>query len=92
MAALSYMLERRAMPEIARLTNCKIYVYARGEHPPPRFHVRGPNSRCSIDLATLEIIKGHCDRKDLKEARDWAAIPENSAVLIAEWRRLNERG
>ena len=80
------------MPEIARLSNCVICLYARGEHPPPHFHLRGPNSRCSIDLVTLEIIKGHCDRKDLTEALAWVAIPENGAALIAEWRRLNERG
>jgi hypothetical protein len=76
------------MTSIVRLSNCIIYVYARGEHPPPHFHLRGPNSRCSVEIATLEILKGRGDKKD---AREWLAVPENCAALEAEWRRLNER-
>lgn len=74
----------------ASLSNCKIYVYA-GDHNPPHFHLRGPNSRALVDIVTLEVIAGQASRTDLDEARTWAKRAENQALLIAEWRRLNER-
>jgi hypothetical protein len=74
----------------AFLSNCKIYIYP-GDHNPPHFHLRGPDSRALIDLATLEVMAGRASRKDLEEARSWAAKPENLALLLSEWRRLNER-
>jgi hypothetical protein len=74
----------------APLTNCKIYVYP-GDHNPPHFHLRGPGSRASVDMVTLEVIAGKASKKDLAEVKEWAAKPENLAVLVSEWRRLNER-
>jgi hypothetical protein len=44
-----------------------------------------------VDIVSLEVIAGKASRKDLAEAREWAKKPENLAVLISEWRRLNER-
>jgi hypothetical protein len=44
-----------------------------------------------VDIVTLEVIKGKASRRDLEEAREWAGKPENLAVLVSEWRRLNER-
>jgi hypothetical protein len=80
------------MPEIVRLDNCSICVYAAGEHPPPHFHILGPNTRVSVDMVTLAVMRGHrCDRKDLKQAREWASDPKNRQQLMDEWRRLNER-
>jgi hypothetical protein len=74
----------------AHLSNCKVYVYP-GDHNPPHFHLRGPDSRASIDMVTLEVIAGKASKKDLAEVKEWAAKPENLAVLVLEWRRLNER-
>jgi hypothetical protein len=74
----------------ASLSNCKIYIYP-GDHNPPHFHLRGPNSRALVDIANLEVIAGRASKNDLEEARAWAAKPENLALLIGEWRRLNER-
>lgn len=74
----------------ASLSNCKIYIYP-GDHNPPHFHIRGPNSRALINLATLDVMAGRVSRKDLEEARAWAAKPENLALLLSEWSRLNER-
>jgi hypothetical protein len=75
----------------AELSNCRIYIYAAGEHPPPHFHIRGPNSRASVDIVTLELVKGKADRKDLREAREWALISENTVILLNAWRTLCER-
>ena len=74
----------------AFLSNCKVYVYP-GDHNPPHFHLRGPDSRASVDMVTLEIIAGKASKKDLAEVKEWAAKPENLALLVSEWRRLNER-
>ncbi|WP_414645102.1 DUF4160 domain-containing protein [Bradyrhizobium sp.] len=74
----------------APLTNCKIYIYP-GDHNPPHFHLKGPDSRASVNLVTLEVMAGKASKKDLAEVREWAAKPENLAVLVLEWRRLNER-
>ena len=70
----------------ASLSNCKIYIYP-GDHNPPHFHLRGPDSRG----VTLQVIAGKASKKDLAEAREWARKKENLALLVAEWRRLNER-
>jgi hypothetical protein len=78
------------MPEIIRLTNCKICVYA-GDHQPPHFHVRGPGWRVSIEIASCRVLKGKGPRTDINEAIAWALNPENLSQLAAEWRRLNER-
>ena len=74
----------------APLSNCKIYIYP-GDHNPPHFHLKGPDSKALIDIVTLEVLAGKASRKDLAEAREWASEPENRAVLISEWKRLNER-
>jgi hypothetical protein len=60
----------------AHLTNCKIYVYS-GDHNPPHFHLRGPNSRASVDMMSFEVIAGKASKKDLAEVKEWAAKPEN---------------
>jgi hypothetical protein len=74
----------------APLSNCKIYIYP-ADHNPPHFHLRGPDSRALVDIVSLEVIAGKASSKDLAEVREWAEKPENLAVLVSEWRRLNER-
>ncbi|MGH7489202.1 MAG: DUF4160 domain-containing protein [bacterium] len=74
----------------APLSNCKIYIYP-VDHNPPHFHLKGPDSRALVDIVSLEVIAGKASRKDLAEAKAWAKKPENLAVLISEWSRLNER-
>ena len=74
----------------AQLSNCKIYIYP-GDHNPPHFHIKGPNSNALVDLVTLKVIKGAASKKDLDEAIAWAKQPGNQELLAAEWRRLNER-
>lgn len=55
------------MPTIAVLRNAKIEMFA-DDHPPPHFHLRGPNSRAMVRLDTLTVLRGTCDRRDLAEA------------------------
>ncbi len=74
----------------ALLSNCKVYIYP-GDHNPPHFHLKGPDSRASVDMMSLEVIAGKASKRDLAEIKEWAAKPENLALLVSEWRRLNER-
>jgi hypothetical protein len=74
----------------APLSSCKVYVYP-GDHNPLHFHLKGPDSRASIDIVSLDYRGEGIEKVDLAEVREWAAKPENLAVLVSEWRRLNER-
>ena len=78
------------MPEIVRLTNCKICIYP-GDHLPPHFHVRGPGWSVSIVIASFRVLKGKGPKADLEEAIRWATDPDHMYRLAAEWRRFNER-
>ena len=78
------------MPELVRLTMCRICLYA-DDHAPPHFHVRGPGWDVMVEIASLQIIKGSGSPVALHEALEWAREPKNAARLTAEWRRLNER-
>lgn len=78
------------MTRVHSLTNAlSIWVYA--DHMPPHFHIRAPNSNALVDLRTLQIMRGTCDRKDFAAVLAWAGVPENRRLLEAEWDRLNAR-
>lgn len=77
------------MPVVHQLTNSKIYVHARGEHPPPHFHQLGPGWEVSIDIHSLGIRRGSGPRADLAEAIKWAS--ENRDYLLGKWSEYNER-
>jgi hypothetical protein len=74
------------MVTMHRAAGWKIAVYGR-EHGVPHFHIEGPGFRCSISIATLELIIGSAPAAVLREARAWAG--EHKAALTAKWRELN---
>jgi hypothetical protein len=76
------------MARIQRLANVTIYVYA-DDHAPPHFHVLGPNSNAKIEIATLSVMRGRCQARDLADVIGWAVT--NQALLRAKWSELNER-
>ena len=76
------------MPEIIRLNNCKICIYA-DDHMPPHFHVRGPGWDVTLSLRTFTVTRGEGCRADIDEAVQWAK--SNQALLWHEWKKLNER-
>jgi hypothetical protein len=77
------------MPLVHALSNSRVYVHARGEHPPPHFHLVGPGWDASVDIETLVVVKGWAPRSDLAEAIGWAA--DNRKLLFAKWSEYNER-
>jgi hypothetical protein len=74
------------MVTLTRGPNWKIAVYGR-EHGVPHFHIEGPGFRCSVSIATRDVIIGSAPTAVLKDARAWAI--ENEAILIAKWLELN---
>ena len=69
-----------------RQGNWKIAVYG-ADHGIPHFHIEGPDFRCSISIASGELIIGEAPAGVLSQARAWAAAHE--AELAAKWRELN---
>ena len=77
------------MPCIYKLSNSKIYVHARREHPPPHFHQIGPDWEVSVYVRSLEVRRGWAPRADLAEAVAWAKA--NQDYLLRKWSEFNER-
>lgn len=74
------------MVTLQRGPNWKIAVYAR-DHGVPHFHIEGPGFRCSVAIASLEVIVGAVPARVLRDAIAWAH--ENHAELLAKWQELN---
>jgi hypothetical protein len=64
----------------------KIAVYGR-EHGAPHFHIEGVEFRCSVAIATLDLIIGTAPPSVLREALAWAGA--NQEALMRTWRELN---
>jgi hypothetical protein len=77
------------MPDMVTLTrgpNWKIAVYGR-EHGVPHYHIEGPGFRCSVSIATGEVIIGSVPAAVLRKAKAWA--DPHKAELAAIWEELN---
>ena len=64
----------------------KIAVYGR-DHGVPHFHIEGPEFRCSVSIASFEVIVGTVPIAVLTEALGWAT--PNQARLMQTWQELN---
>jgi hypothetical protein len=78
------------MPRVHKLSNSRIYIHARREHPPPHFHQIGGDWEVVIYIRTLEVKRGWAPRSDLAEAMEWASA--NQRFLLQKWDEYNERG
>ena len=64
----------------------KIAVYGR-EHGVPHFHIEGPGFRCSVAIATLDLIIGPAPRTVLRDVLVLAE--QNRTRLTRQWWELN---
>lgn len=64
----------------------KIAVYGR-DHGVPHFHIEGLDYRCSVAIASFDVIVGSTPAVVLKDALEWA-MP-NQALLMQKWQELN---
>lgn len=76
------------MTTIQRARNYKIAVYS-NDHGIPHFHLEGADFRCSISIASLQVLVGDAPRRVLRDALAWAA--DHQPELLAEWHKLNGR-
>src|SRR3546814_11267084 len=60
----------------------KIAVYGR-DHGVPHFHIEGPDFRCSVAIASFDVIVGPVSAAVLKDALEWAR--PNQALLMQPW-------
>ena len=74
------------MVTMHRGPNWKVSVYGR-EHGLAHFHIEGPGFRCSVEIATLEVIVGAVPSAVLRDALIWAR--DHQAELVAKWQELN---
>ncbi|AQR62384.1 hypothetical protein BZG35_12565 [Brevundimonas sp. LM2] len=74
------------MVTLHRAPAWKIAVYGR-DHGVPHFHVEGKGWRCSVSIATLELIIGQPPKDALAAAIGWAS--DHQADLMRTWRELN---
>jgi Domain of unknown function (DUF4160) len=65
-----------AMPTLARFYGIRVRMRWR-EHPPPHFHVEYQGHKASIEIESLEIIRGR--------------LPKRARVLVLEW-AMQHRG
>jgi hypothetical protein len=75
------------MVTVYRGSHWKITVYGR-EHGVPHYHIEGAGYRCSVRIATQDVIIGSAPADVLRAAEVWARA--NRAALLAKWQELNE--
>ncbi|WP_029030900.1 DUF4160 domain-containing protein [Salinarimonas rosea] len=77
------------MPRIATFGRYGVYIYAApAEHPPPHFHLVGPETNIAIAIRTGTVMEGSCrDRSLLAEVRRWAK--REREILLVKWEELN---
>jgi len=54
---------------IKRFAACKLALYG-PDHPPPHFHVVGPDFSALVEIATLRVMEG--DVRRAADAMAWA--------------------
>ena len=74
------------MVTLHRQATWKIAVYG-ADHGVPHFHIEGREFRCSVAIATREVIVGEAPTSVLRAATVWAEAHE--AELSAKWQELN---
>ena len=77
---------RHIMVTMQRGPSWKVSVYGR-EHGRAYFHIEGPGFRCSVEIATLEVIVGSVPSAVLRDALMWAR--DHRMELAAKWQELN---
>lgn len=76
------------MVTLHRYRNWKIEVFGR-EHGIPHVHVRGPEFRATVSIATGDIMAGALPAATLRDVQDWLAT--NGDAAMNHWYQRNPR-
>jgi hypothetical protein len=74
------------MVTVFRGSGWKIAVYGH-EHGVPHFHIEGPGYRCSVGIASGDVIIANAPNAVLRAALTWAL--QHCSELMATWQELN---
>lgn len=69
---------------LAYLSMGKVEVYS-NEHPPPHFHVKGPNIDASFSIDNCELISGEVSSSQRRKIEAWHQ--ESRHLLVDKWNR-----
>jgi hypothetical protein len=75
------------MPTVKRIGRLRITMYF-GDHPPPHFHIEGPDISAQVEVASGRIIASGVPRHVLLPALRWAS--DNREMLARKWNELHE--
>ncbi|MBI2307127.1 MAG: DUF4160 domain-containing protein [Rhodocyclales bacterium] len=76
------------MPRIRPFAACQINLYPK-DHLPPHFHVVASDGReWLVRIEDGEILEGPRDVRAIREALEWAAVPENRELLMRRFLEL----
>lgn len=70
---------------------CKLYIYF-NDHPPPHIHIRGADSKCSINIkpdAIGQIICGHLDKSDRNIVMEY--VQKERDAMFSHWNTNNPK-
>jgi len=70
------------MPTISQFFGIVIQMFWR-EHAPPHFHAMYGEHEASIDIRTMEVIRGSLPKRALNLAIEWAI--EHRPELMEDW-------
>jgi len=70
------------MPTISIFWGILIQMYW-GEHLPPHFHCKYGEYKCSININTIELLKGEMPKRTLNGILEWAKIHQQE--LLDNW-------
>lgn len=78
------------MPRIQQFDRCQISLYPK-DHMPPHFHVLGHDGReWLVRIDTCEVLEGPRDVRPLREALQWASVPEHRDLLMRRFLELRQ--
>lgn len=58
------------------------------DHAPPHLHFRSPESDGRVEIATLMVMRGDYDRRELAVVLKW--MKGRQRLLMRKWNDLNE--
>jgi hypothetical protein len=72
------------MPRLSSFYGIVITMYF-DDHSPPHFHAEYAEHEAQIDMATLDVSRGHLPSRQMKLVRRWADLHRDE--LLANWKR-----
>jgi hypothetical protein len=63
----------KRMPTISAFYGILIRMFF-NDHPPPHFHARYGEFEATVDLGTLELVRGELPHRALNLVQEWATI------------------